>query len=54
MPICESVLSGRKASPGWEKDRPASVKKCLSCGTCYPERYLKEAKIVDGICGKCR
>ena len=54
MPNCPTTLSGPRASQGWEKDRPASVEKCQGCGTCYPERYIEDAAMVNGVCITCR
>ena len=48
------VFSLQSNIKAWEADRPSIVEKCTQCRTCYPDRYLEHADLVNGICVTCR
>lgn len=43
-----------KAGPAWDTHRAVRVERCIACRTCYPDRYLAAADIIEGVCGTCR
>ena len=54
MPICDSVLSGPKASEVWKKEATTESVRCQGpCRAVYPGRLMVKVD-KDGICEDCR